>query len=118
MGIAKELVDRQDQLLRQRNSTAVPELYTSDAVFLMPGLRVRPHELPGLMQALSGRLSRCRQPGHRLDRVAGRDRRRTDDHRHSQRHLGDAVRGVGCDREAGALGIGRDRPVREGKIAS
>jgi len=51
MGIAKELVDRQHQLLRQRNLAAVPELYTPDAVFLMPGLRVRRHELPALMQA-------------------------------------------------------------------
>jgi ketosteroid isomerase-like protein len=51
MGIAKELVDRQHQLLRQRNVAAVPELYTPDAVFLMPGLRVHPHELPALMQA-------------------------------------------------------------------
>ena len=51
MGIAKELVDRQHQLLRQRNVAGVPELYRPDAVFLMPGLRARPQELPALMQA-------------------------------------------------------------------
>src|SRR5215216_2206157 len=34
MGIAKELVDRQHQLLRQRNVAGVPELYRPDAVFL------------------------------------------------------------------------------------
>lgn len=51
MTTAKDLVQRQHALLRQRDVLAVPQLYAPDGYYQMPGLRVRPHDLPELMQA-------------------------------------------------------------------
>ncbi|MCC6558613.1 MAG: hypothetical protein IT372_37235 [Polyangiaceae bacterium] len=51
MGAVKELVSRQHQMLRDRDVSRVPDLYTPDAYFAMPGVRVPPHALPAVMNA-------------------------------------------------------------------
>ncbi|HEY0699191.1 MAG TPA: ester cyclase [Micromonospora sp.] len=51
MIVAKTLVDRQYELIRQRDVAGLPELYAHDAFYAMPGIMVRPVELPALMRA-------------------------------------------------------------------
>ena|SRR5437763_7092219 len=51
MTTAKALVQRQHTLLHQRDILTVPELYAPDGYYQMPGLRVRPNDLPELMRA-------------------------------------------------------------------
>lgn len=51
MGKVKDLVDRQHEMLRQRDVRQVAELYTSDGYYILPGVRVSPAELPALMEA-------------------------------------------------------------------
>ena len=110
MGIAKELVDRQHQLLRQRNVAAVPELYTPDAVFLMPGLRVHPHELPALMQAyLAAFPDADNQVTGWIEAPEGIAVEQTITGTHNGTWV-TPFWGAGCDRQAGPLGVGRDRP--------
>ena len=51
MGKVKDLVDRQHDMLRRRDVRQVAELYTADAQYMLPGVRVSPAELPALMEA-------------------------------------------------------------------
>jgi predicted ester cyclase len=51
MGIAKDLVDRQHEMLRRRDVTRVADLYTADGYFSMAGMRISPVDLPTVMQA-------------------------------------------------------------------
>jgi ketosteroid isomerase-like protein len=54
MHSARELVERQYTMLRQRDLARLPELYAADAFYAMPGLTVRPIELPALLRAWAG----------------------------------------------------------------
>ena len=51
MGIAKDLVDRQHDMLRRRDVRGIPDLYSASGYFSMGGMRVSPSELPAVMQA-------------------------------------------------------------------
>ena len=51
MDSAKDLVDRQYEMIRQRDVVGLPDLYAHDAFYAMPGMMVRPVELPALMRA-------------------------------------------------------------------
>jgi hypothetical protein len=54
VGIAKDLVDRQHDLLRRRDLSGVPDLYAVSGYFSMGGMRVSPSELPAIMNAYFG----------------------------------------------------------------
>ncbi|MFI6823705.1 ester cyclase [Micromonospora sp. NPDC050187] len=54
MRSARELVESQYAMLRQRDLARLPELYADDAFYSMPGLTVRPIELPAVLRAWSG----------------------------------------------------------------
>lgn len=54
MRSARELVEQQYAMLRQRDLARLPELYAEDAFYAMPGLTVPPNELPALLRAWMG----------------------------------------------------------------
>jgi ketosteroid isomerase-like protein len=54
MRSARELVESQYTMLQQRDLARLPELYAHDAFYSMPGLTVRPIEVPALLRAWSG----------------------------------------------------------------
>jgi predicted ester cyclase len=51
MGIAKDLVERQHDMLRRRDVARVADLYATDGIFSMAGMRINPSDLPAVMQA-------------------------------------------------------------------
>jgi len=50
MGTAKDLVDRQHDMLRRRDLVGIADLYMASGYFSMGGARVSPMELPAVMQ--------------------------------------------------------------------
>jgi hypothetical protein len=45
MGIAKDLVDRQHEMLRRRDVTRVADLHAADGYFSMAAMRISPADL-------------------------------------------------------------------------
>lgn len=54
MRSARELVDQQYAMRRRRDLARLPALYATDAFYAMPGLTVRPVELPAVLRSWSG----------------------------------------------------------------
>jgi ketosteroid isomerase-like protein len=54
MQSARHLTDLQYEMIARRDVARLPELYAPDGVYLMPGMVVRPVELPAVLRAWVG----------------------------------------------------------------